>query len=103
MQAEVVLSKYHYYQIRMEGWNGSCTLGQRPRRDTGRKHQESDPLFNASMPCSLPILPVLLAYYIALPSAVAPETTSEKWHQNGASQTTHRHEVKSRLTHHEGD
>lgn len=38
VQAEVVLSKYHYHQIRMKGWRGSSTQGWRRPRGEASQH-----------------------------------------------------------------
>lgn len=34
VQAEVVLSKYHYHQIRMKGWRGSTHRGEGDPEET---------------------------------------------------------------------
>lgn len=34
VQAEVVLSKYHYHQIRMKGWCGSSARGEGDPEET---------------------------------------------------------------------
>lgn len=53
VQAEVVLSKYHYHQIRMKGLRGSSTRGwRRPRGEASRHTFLTPSSVSMSPPCS---------------------------------------------------
>lgn len=53
VQAEVVLSKYHYHQIRMKGWRGSSTQGvKETQRRISSAHVSDPSSVSMSPPCS---------------------------------------------------
>lgn len=68
VQAEVVLSKYHYHQIRMKGWRGLSTWGWRRPRGEASQH-------TFLTPSSVSMSPTLLP-----PTWVSP---TSHWHKQG--------------------
>lgn len=92
VQAEVVLSKYHYHQIRMKGWSGSSTTGWRRPRGEASRH--------SSLTLHLSQCPHLAPTSMGQPYITLTQT---RWWGGGGRSPKHNHSSVRDKAYDEGD